>query len=93
MKETGKPCIHYTELPDVPPDDMYVREWNTFRRELPRLLVEGNEGMFVLLKGTEIIGIFDTWDEGYQAGLDRYLLNGFLVQPIQTWQPVLRVRR
>jgi len=93
MKEIGKPCIHYTELPDVPPDDRYFHEWNTFRRELPRLLAEGNEGSFVLLKGTEIIGIFDTWDQGYRAGLDRYLLTGFLVQPIQTWQPMLRVRR
>jgi hypothetical protein len=92
MEQTGRRCIHYTELPDVPPDDVYFDEWNTFRRELPRLLAEGNEGKFVLLKGKKIIGIYDTWEAGRSAGLEKYLLQGFLVQPIRTWEPLLRIR-
>jgi hypothetical protein len=92
MEQTGRRCIHYTELTDVAPGSPLADEWNTFRRELPRLLAEGNEGNFALLKGTEIIGIFDTWEAARLAGLQKYLLQGFLVQPIQTWQPLLRIR-
>jgi len=93
MEQPGKRCIHYTELPDAKPDDVYFDEWNTFRRELPRLLAEGHEGKFALLKGPEVIGIYDTWEAGRLAGLQKYLLQGFLVQPIRTWEPLLRVRR
>ncbi len=41
---------------------------------------------------TEIIDIFDTWEAGYDAGWERYLMEGFLVQPIRTWEPLLRIR-
>jgi hypothetical protein len=94
MEQAGKRFIHYTELPDAKPEDSDFDEWNTFRRELPRLLAEGHEGKFALLKGTEVIGIYDTWEAGYDAGLERYLLQGqgFLVQPIRTWEPLLRLR-
>jgi hypothetical protein len=77
MEQTGRRCIHYTELADATPGGVLADEWNTFRRELPRLLAEGHEGKFALLKGNEIIGLYDTWEAGYAAGLQRYLLQGF----------------
>ena len=92
MEQTGRRCIHYTELTDARPDDVYFDEWNTFRRELPCLLAEGHEGKFALLKGKEVIGVFDTWEAGRRAGLEKYLMQCFLVQPIRTWEPLLRIR-
>ena len=86
------PTIHYTQLPAVPLDDPIYRECQTFRRELPRLLAEGHEGEWALIKEDEIIGLYPTLDEGYHAGLQRYLLNPFIVQPVREWQPLLRMR-
>src|SRR5262249_47221200 len=67
MEQTGKRCIRYTELPDVTPGSVLADEWNTFRSELPRLLAEGHEGKFALIKGKQIVGTFDTWEAGYEA--------------------------
>ena len=92
MEQPGKQCIHYTELPKAKPEDPDFDEWTTFLRELPRLLAEGHEGKFALLKGKEVIGIYDTWEAGRLAGLEKYLMQGILVQPIRTWEPLLRIR-
>lgn len=60
------------------------REINTYRRELPRLLAEGEEGKFVLIKGDQVIGVWDTFDDAYQAGSLLYGLDVFLAQPIES---------
>ena len=86
------PTIHYTELPAGQPDSPLQREWDFYRREVGRLLAEGQEGKFVLIKDETIIGLFDTWDAAYAAGLQRYLLRPFLVHQIQTREPILRLR-
>jgi hypothetical protein len=67
-------------LPDLPPGDVLEQEWNTFRRERPRLLAEGNEGRWSLIKGDEIIGVWDTMREACRQGYRRYLMGKFLVQ-------------
>ena len=38
-----RPTIHYTELPEDTPDSPLYQEWNTYRREVGRLLAEGHE--------------------------------------------------
>src|SRR5437763_11282574 len=86
------PTIHFTEMPDPKPDSQTFREEQTFRRELPRLLAEGHEGKWALIKGDEIIGLYATFDESCCAGLKRYLMDGYIVQPVREWQPVLRMR-
>jgi hypothetical protein len=58
------------------------REINTYRRELPRLLAEGEEGRFVLVKGDQVIAVWDTFDDAYEAGRLLYGLDVFLAQPI-----------
>lgn len=60
------------------------REINTYRRELPRLLAEGHEGRFVLIKGDEIVSVWDTFDDAIQAGCERFGLETFIAQPIDT---------
>jgi hypothetical protein len=88
----GLPTIHYTEVPDVPANHPNYRECQTFRRELPRLLAEGHEGKWALIKGDEIAGVFDTLDDAHVAGLARYLSQSFILQPVREWQPVIRMR-
>jgi hypothetical protein len=81
------PKIHYTQVP-APTADC-DREMHTFRRELPRLLAEGNEGKWALIKGDEIIGVYDTIEDADRAGVaERYIL-----APVREWQPMLRMRR
>jgi hypothetical protein len=86
------PTIHYTELQDLPSDSPIREEWKTYRHELPRLLAEGLEGKFALVKSGAIIGIFATLDEGVEAGRQMYSLQPFLVQPIREREPLLRTR-
>jgi hypothetical protein len=88
----GLPTIHFTAMPDVPADDPHYLECQTFRRELPRLLAQGHEGKWALIKGNEIVGVFETLDEAHIAGLARYPSESFILQPVREWQPVLRMR-
>jgi hypothetical protein len=87
---TERPTIHFTELPEAQPGDVLYSEWNTYRREVGRLLAEGHEGKFVLIKGEEIIGLWDTLDEARDVALQRYLLQPVLIHQVLQREPVLR---
>lgn len=82
--------IHWSELPPAQPDSPLAAEWEAYRREVGRLLAEGQEGKFALIKGDEIIGIFDTWDEARRVGLSKYLMQPHTVRPILSREPVIR---
>jgi hypothetical protein len=92
MNTQDRPTIHYTELGPMEPG-LLVEEWDTYRREVGRLLAEGYEGRFVLIKGQTIIGIYDSWNEARAVALSRFLDEVTLTQQILTWEPVYRVRR
>lgn len=81
--------IHFTELPESLPDSPLCTEWNTYRREAARLLSEGHAGKHVLIKGTAIIGLWDTEAEALAAGYKNYLREGFMVHQVQEREPVL----
>jgi hypothetical protein len=83
--------IHYTELTDLPPDHPLHREWNAYRRELPRLLAEGHAGKFVLIHGDSVVGTFATSPAASMAGAERFGLELYLVQQIREYEPVHRV--
>ncbi len=87
-----RPTIHYTDLPEAPPGDVLCQEWNTYRREVGRLLAEGHEGQFVLIKGERIVSIHESWDAARETGLRLYLLEPHLVQQVRANEPILRVR-
>jgi hypothetical protein len=84
------PTIHYTELPNSEPNSPICQEWNHYRREVPRLLAEGQEGRFLLIKGEEIIGIWDTQEEAKAVALQKYLMQPCLIHQILTREPILR---
>ena len=58
------------------------REWDTFLKEMPRLLDEGQRGKYVLIQGDTVLGVWDTLDEAIAAGYDRVGLDPFLAQEI-----------
>ncbi len=85
------PTIHYTELPPSIPGSAIAEEWETYRREVGRLLAEGNEGRYVLIKGGQIIGIWDTQKEAFAAADQRFPLQPYLVHQIQERERILRI--
>lgn len=82
--------IPWTELPPGRPGSALYAEWETYRREVGRLLAEGLEGKFAVIKGEKIVGIYDTWDAARHAGLKLYLLEPHMVHPILAREPVIR---
>jgi hypothetical protein len=54
-------------------------ERQLFEQCLERLLADGKEGTYVLFKGGEPQGFFASEQEAYEAGLDRFGLEPFLV--------------
>jgi hypothetical protein len=56
------------------------RELDTYNRHLPELL--GQQGKFVLIKGAEIAGTFDSYQDALTAGYQRFKLDSFLVKQI-----------
>ena len=57
------------------------KEQATYARELPKLLA--SEGKHVLIRGDEVIGTYDTYNDALQIGYDKFGLNPFLVKRIQ----------
>ena len=59
------------------------QEMSAFRRELPNLLAEpGNRGMFALVHGDEVAGLYPSFEAGLSAGYDRFGLETFMVKEV-----------
>jgi hypothetical protein len=80
------------ELPKGRPDEPCFQEWNTYLREAGRLIDEGHEGKFVLIKEEVIVGIFGNRESALTEGARRFLLAPFLIQQIRRVEPILRIR-
>ncbi len=85
-----RPTIHYTELPESASDSPIATEWNFYRREVGRLLAQGLEGKWVLIKGEEIIGIWNMEEEADQFRLKHFLKQPVLLKQLCAQEPVLR---
>lgn len=82
--------IPYSELPPARPDNPLATEWETYRREVQRLLSQGLEGKFALIHGSVVVGVFETWDDARRAGLEKFLHQPHMVHPILSREPVVR---
>jgi len=60
------------------------REVCTYYRELPRLIEEGHEGRYALIRDDELLSIWDTLDEAATAGHDRFGFERFMTQKIRS---------
>ena len=59
------------------------RELDTFRRELPTLLADpANRGLFALVRGPAVTGLYPSFDTALSAGYDRFGLEPFLVKEV-----------
>jgi hypothetical protein len=67
-------------------------EWAAYCRELPRLLVEGNEGRFALVQGENVVSIWDKRHDAVRAGYERFGLTKFMVHQIQRVERPIRIR-
>jgi hypothetical protein len=67
------------------------REWAAYQRELPGLLAAGHEGKYVLIRGDDLEGVFDTQEDALNAGYDKFGLTPFFVHQIWAVEPVYRV--
>lgn len=83
--------IPYTELPAPQADGSNALEWNFYRGEVGRLLAEGHEGKFILIKGEEVIGIWDTREEAKAIALQKYLMQPCLIHQIRSREPQVRM--
>jgi len=63
-------------------------EIERYNELLPELL-QDNNGKFVVIKGRELLGVFDSNDDAYEAGLNQYGLTGFLLRPVREKQQVM----
>lgn len=64
-------------------------ELATFERLKPELLMN-HAGKFALIKGEEFVGAFDTPDNAYAEGVQRYGRDSFLVRKIAEQEEVYR---
>jgi hypothetical protein len=92
LPEPAQATIHYTELPEAKAGEALGREWNTYRREAGRLLAEGHDGKYVLIKEEMILGFFDSEDTARAEGSKRFPRQPFLVHQIREREPLLRIR-
>jgi hypothetical protein len=92
MDKPAYPCIHYSELgPNTRPTPLDL-EWETYRKEVGRLIADGHEGQFVMIKGTEIVGFFDSFWDAHRAGLDQFgVFSPFFIHQVQTWERLFKL--
>jgi hypothetical protein len=67
---------------DAKPPLALEREIETYRRELPRLLATGQAGRFILIKGEQILGIWNNQADAIQFGRQQFGLEPFAVKTV-----------
>jgi hypothetical protein len=83
--------IHYTQLPGPIPGSPIASEWDHYRREVGRLLAEGHEGKWVLIKGEQTVGLWSSEEEADQVRVERFLMQPVLMKQVLARELVLRV--
>jgi hypothetical protein len=83
--------MHWTELKEDTSGGPLATEANFYRREIGRLLAEGYDNRWLIIKGEEIIGIWDTREEAFAAATERFFRQPVLVKQILEWEPLIRL--
>jgi hypothetical protein len=84
--------IHCTELSEANTGEPLYLEWNTYRREVGRLLAEGHEGQYTLIKNDTVLGVYACETAALAEGFKRFPGQTFLVHQIREMEPILRIR-
>jgi hypothetical protein len=83
--------IHFSQLLPASPDSMFAQEWETYCREVGRLIAVGQEGRHVVIQGTTILGSWPTHQEARDAGIHRGMTEPFFIHQIQKEETLLRI--
>ncbi len=59
------------------------REIRTYYRELPRLIADGHEGRYALIRDEELLSVWDTLEDAVTAGHDKFGFERFMTQKIR----------
>ncbi len=73
------------------PGSLLKAEWDFYRRVVGRLLAEGREGQWLLIKDEEIVGVWDTEAEADAVRRERFLTQPVLMKQVLAREPVLRI--
>lgn len=65
----------------------FERELAAYRRELSRLLEEGEAGKYALIKEEQVLSVWDTYRDAMQNGRERFGDELFMVQRIDPRDP------
>lgn len=57
-------------------------EFDTYGRELPKLLEDGEAGRFAVIQGDKVFSTWDTYRDALQYGYERFGDQPFMVQQI-----------
>ncbi len=67
------------------------RELETYKNKLSEL--KANEGKFVLIKGTDVVDTFDSYEDAIKEGYKKFKLEPFLVKQIHSIEKIQFVTR
>lgn len=67
------------------------KELETYKRKLPDLAAD--EGKFALIHGDDLVGVFGTYEDALKEGYNRFKLEPFMVQQIQSIETIHLVTR
>ena len=83
MNEPERTGINLDQVPDIPDGEPFAREWRAFKRDVSRLVAEGQQGKFAVFQGDVLVGVWDTLFLADQAGRQQCGGEPFLIQEIQ----------
>lgn len=71
---------------ETAPTTRVAAELATYQRKLPELFSDA--GRFVLIKGSEVVGLFDTYQDAVTSGYQRFNLDEFFVKQIAATEQI-----
>lgn len=67
------------------------KEIETYEKQLPSL--KDQAGRFVLIHGTEVAGVYSSYEDALKDGYEKFKLDPFLVRQIQVVEKVQVITR
>ena len=71
-------------------DGWLAQELETYYTHKAELLTEA-EGKYVLIKGEQIVGIYETNEEAFAEGLRRFRMTGYLARKIHQGEQMIYI--
>jgi hypothetical protein len=75
MNEPERTGINLDQVPDIPDGEPFAREWRAFKRDVSRLVAEGQQGKFAVFQGDVLVGVWDTLFLADQADANNVAAN------------------